>query len=293
VTLPAALSAAVADVLGAPISHATTVGGGSINNASRLGTNEDSFYFLKWNRNAPVGMFQAELDGLAALSHTNAVRVPEPVGHGTDADGTSWLLMEYVDPGQEGSEYQTRLGEGLAALHSTDELSEVGWPTDNWIGSLEQVNSWESSWAVFWRDHRIVPQLDLARRRGFMNDPIMDRVVDVTPLALGDVSQAGLLHGDLWGGNVFPDSSASPVLIDPAVYRGHGEVDLAMSELFGGFGRRFYEAYDSVIPVSLEYGAFRRDLYQLYYLLVHVNLFGASYEQGSLAAARRVVAALA
>ena len=113
-----------------------------------------------------------------------------------------------------------------------------------------------------------------------------------TALADVDRGPAHLLHGDLWGGNVFPGPSGDPVLIDPAVYRGHGEVDLAMTELFGGFGEDFYRAYDEEAGISPEYGAFRRDLYQLYYLLVHVNLFGAQYESRTVASARRVVAAL-
>ena len=117
----------------------------------------------------------------------------------------------------------------------------------------------------------------------------MDRLVEVIPDALTDVERGELLHGDLWSGNAYATVDGAPGIIDPAVYRGDGEVDLAMTELFGGFGQRFYEAYNAVLPISRAYEVFKRDLYQLYYLLVHVNLFGASYERGSLAAASRVL----
>jgi protein-ribulosamine 3-kinase len=137
-----------------------------------------------------------------------------------------------------------------------------------------------------------VPQLQLARSKGFLVHDTMDRLVDVIPDALADVETGGLLHGDLWSGNAYATEAGTPVIGDPAVFRGHGEVDLAMTELFGGFGQRFYEAYNAILPISREYEAFRRDLYQLYYLLVHLNLFGGSYESSSLAAASRTLTAL-
>ena len=291
-SLPRTLSAAVEHVLGAPVTGATPVGGGSINRAHRIDAANGHSYFLKWNRNAPRGMFEAEVDGLSALRDANRVRVPEPVSHGTDDDGTAFLLMEYVVPGASTAAYHTRLGHGLAAIHTAETSAGFGWSRDNWIGLLEQRNNTETSWAEFWREHRIRPQLDRARARGMLSDSALDDLLDRIPAALEGVERASLLHGDLWSGNVFADEAGEPVLIDPAVHRGHSEVDLAMSELFGGFGRRFYEAYDETIPIPDEYTEFRRDLYQLYYLLVHVNLFGTSYEPGSLAAARRVIAAL-
>jgi fructosamine-3-kinase len=180
----------------------------------------------------------------------------------------------------------------LAALHVGSASPTFGWPHDNWIGSLPQANTESTSWAEFWRDRRLAPQLELARERRYAKSAVFARVLEVIPSALGDIDRPELVHGDLWGGNWLTDVSGEPWLIDPAIYFGHGEVDLAMSELFGGFDREFYHAYDETHGRTSAYAAYRRDLYQLYYLLVHVNLFGSSYETGARSAAERVVAAL-
>jgi fructosamine-3-kinase len=148
-------------------------------------------------------------------------------------------------------------------------------------------------WGAFWRDRRLGPQLARARKAGHFRDgtgALLDRVVERTPALLADLDEPpSLLHGDLWGGNVFPDGEGRPVLIDPAVYRGHREVDLAMSELFGGFPSGWPEAYDVAWPVADGYAPHRRALYQLYYLLVHVNLFGAGYAAACIRAAKEAL----
>jgi len=135
----------------------------------------------------------------------------------------------------------------------------------------------------------------MARDRGYFSGaegPALDSLLDRLAAVLDGAGEMGpaLLHGDLWSGNYYPGPQGEPVLIDPAAYRGTGEVDLAMMELFGSLPRGFLEGYESRRPLARAYGAFRRDLYQLYYLLVHVNLFGAGYIRGSLAAAERVLA---
>lgn len=290
-----ALQRALADLgRGDRITGASPVGGGCINNGACVHTDRRAF-FLKWNASAPVGMFEAEVDGLRALGSGGTLRIPEPIAWGGGA--TSWLLMEYIEPAPPGPAYDERLGRGLAQLHlASAEDAGYGWERANWIGSLAQSNKTHPSWADFWRGERIEPQLRLARERGLLRrgSALLDRLVASVASALADVdeSRAHLLHGDLWSGNAFSGPSGEPVLIDPAVYRGHGEVDLAMTELFGGFGRRFYSAYADVAGASPGYKAVRRDLYQLYYLLVHVNLFGASYEGRTLDGARRVLAEL-
>ena len=306
-TLPGGVAEAVRRALerhglGHRIERVVEVGGGCINNGARLDTDVGTSLFLKWNRAAPAGLFEAEADGLVALAAPRALRVPTPLAwsdpseRGSDA---SWLLMEHVRSGRPSTAAEERLGAGLAAIHASKPPgppgaagAAFGWHRDNWIGSLPQANLPLPSWADFWRERRLRPQLERARSEGFLADRSLDRVLELTAEGLADVTRPELVHGDLWGGNWMAAEEDEPVLIDPAVHLGHGEVDLAMSELFGGFGARFYAAYRDAHGISDAYDAYRRDLYQLYYLLVHVNLFGASYESGSLRAARRVVSAL-
>jgi protein-ribulosamine 3-kinase len=278
--------------LGRRIESVAPIGGGCINNGARIATDSGGVFFLKWNRSAPAGMFEAEADGLEALGRASTLRVPAPVAWGSGTSADSWLLMEHVAPGRTDETALGALGAGLAAMHARPAGPTFGWDRDNWIGSLDQSNEPSESWGEFWRDRRVEPQLSLARGHGLARDSAFDALLERIPRALDDVTAPELVHGDLWGGNWFPDASGRPVLIDPAVHRGHGEVDLAMSELFGGFGPAFYDAYEDVHPLTSAYAAYRKDLYQLYYLLVHVNLFGRAYEPGSLGAARRVLAEL-
>ena len=299
-----------------------SVGGGCINPSARLESEDGEAFFLKWNDAADAEMFGAEADGLRALGTPRALRVPEVLGWGgrNTPQDPGWLLLEFIPSGSPRKDYGNRLGEGLAALHDTRNLRApgpvvvedpgteaggsqgfpedplYGWHLDNFIGSLPQENGEMSHWAEFWTERRIEPQVRLARDRGFFGgeggrvlERLMSRMEEILPLEAQ--SGPGLLHGDLWSGNFFPDPQGDPVLIDPAVYRGEGEVDLAMMELFGRLPAGFTEGYGRTRPIPDEYGAFRRDLYQLYYLLVHVNLFGGSYEGGSLSAAKKVLAA--
>jgi len=295
--------------LGRRVERVAEVAGGCINHGARLETDTGASLFLKWNATAPPGMFDAEADGLVALAARGAVVVPAPVawqdtpepshapaGGRVKPDGASWILLEYIQPGRASGLTEELLGIGLANIHgsasATAPPAGFGWKRDNWIGSLPQANAPDPCWPAFWRDRRLAPQLRLARDRGRLRDGALDAVLELCEAALADVETPELVHGDLWGGNWFAGPEGEPVLIDPAVYVGHGEVDLAMSDLFGGFGARFYDAYRDAHGITDAYEAYRRELYQLYYLLAHVNLFGASYEPGALRAARRVVAAL-
>lgn len=187
--------------------------------------------------------------------------------------------MEWIEPARRGAGFGERLGHGLAAMHRSGRADGWGWAEDNFIGPLPQANGRTASWAELWRARRLEPQLDLARRAGRMPgraadwDRLMDRLPDL--LAPAEADGPSLLHGDLWGGNVLA-AARGPALIDPAVYRGHREADLAMTELFGGFGAGFRAAYEEAWPLGPGYPA-RRAVYQLWYLLIHVNLFGGGY----------------
>jgi fructosamine-3-kinase len=238
-------------------------------------------------------MFAAEADGLSALARAGALRVPEVIAVG---EAPALLLLEHVAPGRPARDFGERLGAGLAALHRAARAPAAGWgwPGDNFIGSLPQSNAASPAWGPFWRDRRLAPQVALARGRGHLGGAAgreLDRVLERCASLLAPVEEEGpsLLHGDLWGGNVYADGDGAPVLIDPAAYRGHREVDLAMSELFGGFPPEWPAAYDEAWPIDPAYADHRRALYQLYYLLVHVNLFGAGYEAGCVRAAREAL----
>ncbi len=255
---------------------------------------------MKWRPDAPAGMYAAEAAGLRALARTSPsepgpetrLRIPEVL---VVSDDNGWLLLEWVERGDRSEKTDETLGRQLAQLHGSSRTDAVfGWTHDNWIGSLPQRNQQNSSWSAFWRDERIAIQLGRARSNGYFasvddGGDRMDALVEVLGSLLSDIHTPSLLHGDLWGGNTYADSDGRPVLIDPAVYCGDAEVDLAMTELFGGFGPGFYDAYSEVRAISPAYQAYRRDLYQLYYLLVHVNLFGEGYVADALRAADRVL----
>lgn len=284
-------------IAGRVVSH-DPVAGGCINHGTRLTLEGGERFFLKWNSSAPPRFFEAEADGLRALAKPDVVRVPRAVALGGGSASPQWLLLEYLAPEPPGEDYDQRLGRGLARLHASAPAgAQFGWGRSNWIGSLPQDNQPATSWAEFWRDRRLAPQLRRARDQqgvGAASVASVERAIALTSKGLEDVDHGPphLLHGDLWGGNAFSGPGGDPVLIDPAVYLGHGEVDLAMTELFGGFGEEFYQGYAEEATVTTGYRAYRRDLYQLYYLLVHVSLFGPQYEARTRAAAERAAAAL-
>lgn len=299
VHLPPALTAAVEEALESVrgpahrVARAEPFCGGCVNPSVRLVTEGGESFFLKWNSRAPRGLFDAEADGLRALRAMQALRVPSVLAVGEQTHGPAWLLLEYIAPGRPTHGYAAELGDGLAALHRSAD-GGWGWARANFIGPLPQENPPASTWAELWRDARLAPQLRQARERGHFHGAdarLLERVLDRTEGLLADAEADGpsLLHGDLWGGNVYADGAGRPVLIDPAVYRGHREVDLAMSELFGGFPSGWPAAYHVAWPLDPAYRGFRRSLYQLYYLLVHVNLFGAGYEAGCLEAASQAL----
>jgi fructosamine-3-kinase len=290
VTLPADVRAAVERAI-APIRALHPVGGGCISDAYRAET-ADGPVFLKHLAAAPAGMFAAEADGLRALRAAagDALRIPEVIAL-EDGDEARWIALEWLEPGPRGPGFGERLGRGLAAVHRASG-GGWGWPRANFIGSLPQANESTDHWADFWRERRLAPQLDRARRLGRLpgTEAEWERFFSRLPTLLAEAEEDGpsLLHGDLWSGNVL-SAAGEPALIDPAVYRGHREVDLAMAELFGGFDAQFHAAYAEAWPLRPGYREARRGVYQLYYLLVHVNLFGGAYVAQTASALRSVV----
>lgn len=272
--LLAALEKTISDASGAfRVERATPASGGCIHRCYILESAGRKF-FAKTNDRSHLDGFAAEADGLAALAKAGA-RVPTPLRFGSTEED-AFLVLEHLDLRGRG-DYRA-LGRILAALHST-RGEYYGWPRNNYIGATPQLNRRSSSWNDFWRDARLVPQLELAGRNGLGNALLRkgDRLLAVLPqLLAGHAPAASLLHGDLWGGNAGFLADGTPVLFDPATYFGDREADLAMTELFGGFPSVFYSAYAEVAPLDQGY-AVRKALYNLYHVLNHANLFGGGY----------------
>jgi fructosamine-3-kinase len=271
---------------------AEPVTGGCIHQTVCLSTSLQKNFFLKWAKGPVSDVFAAEADGLSALREATDLTVPEVIGHSGVGEDPAWLLLEYVPHGSPAPDYAERLGGALAELHEAHE-GPYGWHRSNYIGSLPQTNTTTDDWPVFWWAERLEPQLALAHDNGRLPGLNQEWVTleSKLPALLAGAANDGrsILHGDLWSGNVYPGPDGEPVLVDPAVYRGHREVDLAMTELFGGFPRAFYTAYDDRRPLSDGYEDRRRHVYQLYPLLVHVNLFGGAYVNGAEGALRRAL----
>jgi fructosamine-3-kinase len=247
------------------ITHAEPVSGGCIHRCYR-GECDGRAVFVKLNQARFADAFAAEADGLRALRAAGC-RSPQPLAHGTVGD-SAYLLLEFLELRTTGD--FAALGTMLAALHRR-QGERFGWQRDNYIGATPQQNGWCDSWAAFWRQRRLEPQLALAVANGYRID-----VPPVWRLLEGHEPTPSLLHGDLWSGNAAFLPDGTPVLFDPAVYYGDREADLAMTELFGGFPPEFYAAYGAAWPLAHGYEQ-RKHLYNLYHLLNHLNLFGGGY----------------
>lgn len=254
------------------------VGGGCIHAAWRWGD-----YFIKTNEPSEEANFRAEAASLRAIAASGAIRVPEVVAHGC-AGGDACLVLEHLELHAAGDE--SALGEQLAALHQTT-AGRYGFAGDNFLGATPQPNGWRDNWPAFFAERRLGHLLGLLAGRGIRFDQA-ERLLDRLDEFLPRHPPAALLHGDLWAGNKAYLGDGTPVLFDPSAHHGHGECDLAMTTLFGGFGRDFYRAYHARLP--LEDGhELRFELYRLHHLLNHAWLFGGSYIDQS----RRIIAQLA
>ena len=261
------------------LDKSTPVGGGSINEAYRLEGTDGSRYFLKLNDAQHLPMFIAEVSGLNAIAATNTIRVPRPIAHGSTGN-QSYLVMEHLELASSGN--AMLLGEQLAALHRCAG-NNFGFAQDNFIGTTPQPNGWQSEqkddWIDFWRKRRLGFQLRVAAQNGYSGrlQHLGEKLLDALPtFFVGYSPQPSLLHGDLWSGNHAFLADGTPTIFDPAIYYGDRECDLAMTELFGGYSADFYAAYNSAYPLDAGY-AMRRDLYNLYHILNHANLFGGGY----------------
>jgi fructosamine-3-kinase len=252
-----------------------SVGGGDISAAWRIDT-DDAAVFVKTGPGNSLDMFEAEAEGLRELLAAKAVRVPEVLGCGVTADG-AYLVIEWIEFDRPTSDTERLFGQQLAAMHRNCK-ERFGWHRDNTIGKTPQHNQWSSDWVEFFRHQRLGFQLQLASSGGFGSE-LQSAGAELSEnfaLLFRDYQPAAsLLHGDLWGGN-WAVTSGEPVIFDPAVYYGDRESDIAMTQLFGGFGPEFYAAYQESWPMEPGYEN-RLKLYQLYHILNHLNLFGSAY----------------
>lgn len=279
------LAEVVADLLGARVIARAAVTGGDVNTAVRFRLDDGRTVFVKSNPAAPPGLFRAEADGLAWLGETGTVRVPRVLARRDEPElAHRFLVLEWIEPGAAAADHDEVLGRSLAALHAFA-CPRFGWahddgtPRDNWIGPLPQPNAPCATWAELYGERRLAPLVREGVDRGLFPASAgadLDRLLARLDERCGPPEPPSRLHGDLWGGNAITDAAGRPVLVDPAVYGGHREVDLAMMRLFGGFGPRVFAAYHEASPLA-EGHEERVGLYQLYPLLVHAHLFGGGY----------------
>ena len=266
----------ISDQIQSEITAFRPVSGGDISSAYLLETQSQKFLLKVNSKSSAKSLFLAEQKGLQAIEDTKTIAVPRVHLVG-ELGGKAFLLMDFIESRRPNAKDYTHLGRDLAKLHLASS-DQFGFSSDNFIGSLPQYNAWHADWAEFYWDERIAPQLELTRKNEALEEkyiPSKDRAIKIFVQLFGEVSPA-LLHGDLWGGNYLIAADGTPYLIDPAVCYGHSMMDVAMSRLFGGFDAEFYDSYHQIIPQPEFYGE-QIDIYQLYYLLVHLNLFGRSY----------------
>lgn len=255
--------------------EAESLSGGCINQVFCL-TDGNNLYCVKLNRADHHDLFKAEHAGLLELAAAEAIRVPRPICDGL-SEGKSYLVLEYIKLSSDGNRGMAQAGQQLANMHHTT-AEQFGWQADNFIGTTPQFNQQTESWCDFWRDQRLGYQLSLAKQNGYRGQLQHrgERLLELLPLLLNHMPEASLLHGDLWSGNIGFTVEGAPLIFDPAPYYGDREADLAMTELFGGFSSEFYAAYRESWPLDAEYGV-RKQLYNLYHILNHLNLFGGGY----------------
>jgi fructosamine-3-kinase len=266
----------ISQMTGKPFSIEKTrpVSGGCINQGYSV-SGDGQTYFVKINDASRIAMFEAEALGLKQMLETRTILVPQPICWGL-SDRSSFLVLEWLEFGRGDHHSWEAMGCQLAALHRAGGASRFGWQQDNTIGSTPQINTWTDNWADFFAEYRIGYQLRLAKKRGGGLPPENLVIPAIREFLAPHHPRPSLVHGDLWSGNAAVTVDGDPVILDPATYYGDREVDIAMTELFGGFPAAFYRGYNQVFPLDEGYQS-RKTLYNLYHVLNHFNLFGGGY----------------
>ena len=268
----------IEDITGTKIISSNSVSGGCISNACKLEMKSGKNYFLKFNDFVSNDMFLKEANGLKELSKANAIRIPNVI-----LAEKSLILLDYIESGHPNKTFFEDFGRKFARLHKLTS-DNFGFFENNYIGSTDQLNipseNEKTNWIEFYWNKRILFQYRLAERNGYATSELKDGIkkleIRIDEILSGSEEKPSLLHGDLWSGNYMSDENGDACLIDPAVYYGHREADLAMTKLFGGFDNNFYSAYNEANPLKEEWRN-RENIYKLYHVLNHLNLFGRSY----------------
>lgn len=255
-----------------------SIGGGCINDAEIITDNFNNSYFLKKNLYSPADMFFKEANGLKELSKASVIRIPKPI-----LVNEKFLLMEYIKSAPRSKKFDENFGRAFARLHKFYG-NEFGFYEDNYIGSTPQKNipdkDEKNNWIKFYLNKRIMFQFRLLEKAGYADDKLRKGISylenNIEKILRGSENKPSLLHGDLWSGNYITDENGEACLIDPAVYYGNREADLAMTKLFGGFSSTFYKAYQEEFPLPDGY-EYRENIYKLYHVMNHLNLFGSGY----------------
>jgi len=277
------IKARIEEKLKSKIKSLSSLSGGCISDAFKVTTDNGSNFFLKYNSSDSNDMFIKEANGLKELAKANAIRISEVLSFDED-----FILLEYIPTGNKKKNFFEEFGSSFAKMHKHTSES-FGFNEDNYIGSNPQKNipdeNEKSSWVNFYFNKRILYQLQLAEGLGNSTPELrkgISKLENKIQEIIGDTQEKpSLLHGDLWGGNYMVDENGNAVLIDPAVYYGHREADLGMTKLFGGFSSEFYRAYVETFPLEDGYD-YRENIYKLYHVLNHLNLFGGGYYSQAL-----------
>lgn len=272
------LSAAFSHLSGQSVRQWQTqaVSGGCIHRSAIYTLADGQRYFVKQNSLDKLPTFEHETDGLQALSATSALPCAQALALVCD-NTHAYLILAVIESGTKSPHFWADFGQSLATLHLNNTGNYFGWQHDNTIGRIAQRNTPHDNWIDFFNNARLAPQFTLAQDKlGAQYMHKAQRLMARLDKLISPPPKPQLIHGDLWSGNFMVNQQGKAVLIDPAVYYGHGEADLAMTQLFGGFSAEFYEAYQSINPLDADYPQ-RADIYNLYHLLNHLNLFGNSY----------------
>ncbi len=259
-----------------PLLDKRSIGGGCINDCYKI-TGVDGSFFIKVNHAEKYpGMFQKEANGLKALDKANAIKIPEVI-HRFEIDQQSFLLLEFLEEGTSSGSFWFDFGQQLANLHKCSN-ENFGFEEDNYIGSLPQKNTFYDTWAEFFLMCRLIPQIEMGIENGWSKRGHFNNVEQMAKVVEDEfpTEPAALLHGDLWSGNYVIGEGNTPCLVDPAVYYGNREMEIAFSKMFGGFSEAFYESYNAAWPLQEDFNR-RIQMHQFYPILVHANLFGGHY----------------